>query len=256
MKICSVCNEEKCLQEFDKLRTPAGDQVATARCQACRREYTRAYFKKKAKGTGLTREEWLNSVRKPKLTLEQRQAAAQEKWNAWYAENKEVIQKEWRNKAAQERLERLKTGSKTCGCCNKELPLSQFNNRNRKRKDGSTYNVPYPHCKQCRRIGYNKYEKTPTGKASKSRRNALRDSRSKQATPKWLTKEQQDQIVAIYDHMRDCRIVTGEDYHVDHIVPLKGENVCGLHVHWNLQILPADVNISKSNRYPDDWGDI
>lgn len=69
-----------------------------------------------------------------------------------------------------------------------------------------------------------------------------------QATPKWLTKEQHKQIESFYWLANLQFELTDTQYHVDHIVPLKGKTVCGLHVPWNLQVIPALENIRKGNK--------
>jgi len=67
--------------------------------------------------------------------------------------------------------------------------------------------------------------------------------------PAWLTEAQKKQIQEFYWLAKDLRAVSGEEYHVDHIVPLNGKDISGLHVPWNLQILPADLNNKKSNTW-------
>lgn len=95
------------------------------------------------------------------------------------------------------------------------------------------------------------YAKTQTAKSKKAARQSKRRASKIEATPSWLDKNHHEQIENFYWLARDLNVVTGETYHVDHIIPLKGENVCGLHVPWNLQVLPSDLNLQKSNRIGD-----
>ena len=74
-----------------------------------------------------------------------------------------------------------------------------------------------------------------------------------QATPPWLTKAQLQDITDVYQKCVEVSRLTNEVHHVDHIVPLQGKNVCGLHVAWNLEVIPASMNISKSNKFNSNW---
>ena len=76
-----------------------------------------------------------------------------------------------------------------------------------------------------------------------------RKARVRQATPSWADLEA---IKKIYIKRQNVSDRTGIEHHVDHIVPLLGKNVCGLHVPWNLQVIPAADNIRKSNKWEGD----
>jgi len=75
-----------------------------------------------------------------------------------------------------------------------------------------------------------------------------RRTKHKQATPKWLTQEHKAQIKQFYLDAMLVSKVTGVPYAVDHIVPLRGELVSGLHVPWNLAVITREENSKKSNK--------
>jgi hypothetical protein len=75
-----------------------------------------------------------------------------------------------------------------------------------------------------------------------------RQSQVKIATPKWLTKEQENAILDVYKKAKELEKKDGIKRHVDHIIPLQGKTVCGLHVSWNLEVLTSKENISKGNK--------
>jgi hypothetical protein len=66
--------------------------------------------------------------------------------------------------------------------------------------------------------------------------------------PAWLNAGQLFEIQSIYEYCSALRFA-GLDYHLDHIVPLRGKIVSGLHVPWNLQVIPGRENTRKGNSF-------
>lgn len=74
---------------------------------------------------------------------------------------------------------------------------------------------------------------------------AKRRARKRAALPAWADLAE---IRKVYEQCEALTAATGVAHHVDHIVPLQGKTVCGLHVHYNLRAIPAEENLRKKNR--------
>jgi hypothetical protein len=75
-----------------------------------------------------------------------------------------------------------------------------------------------------------------------------RRRKHREATPIWLSRKQKSEIRQIYQIAITMTQTTGEQYVVDHIVPLRSDEVCGLHVPWNLRVITQEENVKKSNK--------
>lgn len=155
-----------------------------------------------------------------------------EKCRSWYSNNKEKakkVRKDWRLN----NVDREKVNKKEYHLRNPDVAI----------KAKKTY----------KEENYLKYRETT--KAYQIKNKAILTSNCAQyrakklnSTPKWLTKFDKDYIRHIYIQARELEKLDGIKRHVDHIVPLQGKNVSGLHVPWNLQILTAHENCAKHNR--------
>lgn len=98
-----------------------------------------------------------------------------------------------------------------------------------------------------RKLAREKWNKLNPGKstAAKTKNRLERFLR----IPAWLTEDDHWMIEQAYELAALRTKLFGVQWHVDHIIPLKGKLVSGLHVPQNLQVIPAAVNLRKSNRW-------
>ena len=143
---------------------------------------------------------------------------------------------------------------KSCTSCGEAKSLSAFPLISR--KSGKLHSW----CKICRLAYQRKWKKSPQVKEKLAQyerdrgskvaaRLSIRRATMTNATPPWLSESHRNAIRAIYAHAADCALVSGYRYEVDHIIPLHAKGICGLHVPWNLQVLPHDLNAKKRNEY-------
>lgn len=125
-----------------------------------------------------------------------------------------------------------KLDHKHCASCDLVKERTEFY------ANSSKFDGYMDYCKVCsKQARIDSYNKDPQKEVHKS---TMRKRRvSEHQTPSWAD---QDLIAEIYRNRP-------EGYHVDHIVPLNGKTVCGLHVENNLQYLTAEDNLSKNNKF-------
>jgi len=161
--------------------------------------------------------------------------------------------------------------NKVCTVCKTSKAFDEFY-----AKKGGKFNLE-GRCKQCKNAHYReKYKENNEKEIERSRqyrknnvsvlkeRSKIRREKEKaerlaatikrrlaklHRTPKWLTKDQLTEITEFYKMAKELETVFPWMQCVDHIVPLQGKTVSGLHVPWNLQILSAKDNMEKGNKF-------
>lgn len=130
---------------------------------------------------------------------------------------------------------------KTCYKCKCSKELTEFH------KDKTKKNGVEGLCKLC---SNNKKKLWAKNNPQKEYARWLRRQQAKQQrTVSWDTELTDLVVIEGLDLCKTLEKITGVVWHLDHIVPLRGVNVSGLHVWNNFQVLPASVNISKGNKW-------
>lgn len=256
-QVCTTCFVEKPLEEY--YRRTAGMHGRDTRCKICTSEYN------KQLRNGENKEELACRHRTHFLRI-----------NAYNRENVHIIYSE-------EVLSRLRT----CNICREEMPLSKFvrdiattggfkhecklctvnlwkhryateEEFREKHKAGVSRYRATDHGKAVNRIWwlknqrdiYDKYNAwSKVAKRWLTHSGGERSARLHDATPKWTTPQDRRLLQAITRKRKALEKETGIKHHADHRVPIRGDNVSGLHVWWNVEPIPAKINGPKSNKF-------
>lgn len=235
-KICSKCHQEKPLTDYCKDRRSKDGLVRN--CLACRRlqnrekyllnsdrekERARLWFKNNPERAAAAARAYYELNRQAELARgkawhESNKNRKAETMKKWYAENRQahdLASKNW----AQANPDKVSKTTKNWHAANKD----------RKTQTDKEWALLNPHVRA----------------ASSAKRRAAKLLR----TPAWLTPEEIAAIKALYERAKQLEAETGIAHQVDHILPIQGRKVSGLHVLANLQILTATENRQKLNKW-------
>jgi hypothetical protein len=231
-KTCGKCGETKGLDGFYKNKT--GKFGVRSGCKTCHKVYQQENREAIAERKKVYRQENRETIaaRNKVYQQENREALAayhkvyqqenREALAAYRQDNREAIAD--RNQVyQQENREALAAYNKVYRQENRETIAAR--NKVRRQENPHLYNARYAKRRACKL----------------------------NATPPWLTPEHLEGIKAIYLEAQTLTVKTGVLHHVDHRVPLRGKNVCGLHVPWNLKPIPASENMSKHASFDGGW---
>ena len=135
---------------------------------------------------------------------------------------------------------------KKCSHCKQFKNLFEFH-KNKLTEDGL-----HKWCKNCRKEAKNgtnskcslKWQKLNSYKVNA--RNKEYKQKKRNSMPAWANKF----FIEEAYHLAQIRTkLFGFSWHVDHIIPLQGKNVCGFHIETNLQVIPAKENLIKGNKH-------
>lgn len=161
--------------------------------------------------------------------------------------------------------------TKECTCCNKEFPFTEFT-RDKTAKFGFK-----SMCKTCRSEIRKELDRKNPQVLIKQRKRTYRNNREKRLaenkvnylknkpkhiakarkydlsklnrTPKWITTSDLKVIECYYNIAIRVSSCLSIPHHVDHIIPLQGTVVSGLHTPLNLEVIPAKLNLQKGNKW-------
>jgi hypothetical protein len=142
----------------------------------------------------------------------------------------------------------------------KHLAKNREYYKENKARKAATNRIWYELTKDQRRLNRREYYAKNPDKVKETNRNwrtenphlipaygAKRRAATIQRTPRWLTPDDHAFISGLYDSCLIITALTGIKHHVDHVLPLQGKYISGLHVPGNLQILTAVENSQKLN---------